>query len=523
MHTDACRATAVRGEQPAEVLALRMACLGTDRELTRQLVDVLAAPGFRGVSQAVAAVDALPRLTACADIAALRSVVPLPDDPGKRFRLAVLERRVAELKARWLLDEQSAVRRGAPELVTEAQGIGYPPATSDALMLAGQAETTLGDLKRAEDLLYQGLWAAEAAHDPERVARAWITIMRMVGQDQRRFAEGERLLRNAEQAAERAAGVSPSVGNELRIRLLANGAALLFAEGKRKDAIARIVEALDLETRHNGPDTAVAAQLHHSLAVMKVTSGDPDGAWPEIQRALAIAGQRLGNGPLTARFHGAAASILRAQGKLDDAIREFEHSLVIDAQVFPDDNAEVAFQMASLADTYQARRAYDRAEPLLQRALAILARTRGPESAEVSAALNLLGTNAANLGHLAEAQADFERALAISEKAEGPDHYHVSERLIALGTVLIDQGHADRARPYLERGLAILEAQRAGGHGVYAGVLADAQLELARSLWTVPRERPRARTLARSARRLVDDPRFADVAHKIDDWSAAHR
>jgi len=82
MHTDTCAATAVRGEQSPEVLTLRMACLGKDLDLTRQLVDLFVARGFTGTAQAVMAVDGLPRLATCADITALKAVAPLPADPA---------------------------------------------------------------------------------------------------------------------------------------------------------------------------------------------------------------------------------------------------------------------------------------------------------------------------------------------------------------------------------------------------------------------------------------------------------
>lgn len=527
MHTDACRASTVRGEQPAEVLTLRMACLGKDLELTRQLVDLFASPGFRSVSQAVDAVDALPPLAACADIAALSAVAPLPGDPVQRIRLASLEVHLAELKARWLVDDHASVRPGVPALIAEATAIGYPPATASVLLLAGDVEANFGDLRAAEDRLYEGLWAAEAAHDAEQVARAWTILMRVVGHDQRRFAEGDRLRRNAEQAVERATAISPAAGTSLRIGLLGEAAGLLFAEGNARAAITRAGEALALEAQHVGTDTVNAARLHHSLAVFKVFSGDPAGGWVEIQRALAIAQQRLGVGPRLVRFRGAAASILMAQGKLDDAIAELERTLAIAAQVFTTDSSDVAILLNMLATAYDAKGERDRAAPLFERALAILIKTRGEGSAEVSAALHALGVNAANRRQLSAAQSYFERALAISEKAEGPTHYHVSERLASLGMVLIDQGQEVRAQPYLERALSILEARRASGEGVYPAVLAGARFSLAQALWASPPERARAHALAISASDLLDpssrDRRTRGVAQELARWLAEHR
>jgi len=525
MHGEACTAIAARPAPPPEVIALRLQCLGRDLELTRQLIELFAAPGFDRLGQAVGAVDALPRLEACGDIAALRAVVPLPSDPGLRARLAALDVRTAELRARWLIDDYASVRQAIPALVTEASRIGYAPATATLLLLAGDVESTFGDPRAAEARLAQGLRAAEAAGNAEQVARAWISLMRVVGNDQHRFADGDRLRRNAEQAVDRALAISPSAGNRLRVSLLGDASALVFARGDSDAAIARASEALALEHEHFGSDTVIAARLHYSLAIFKLTAGDPAGAWAEIQHALAITQRRLGVGPRLVTFRTGAAAILQAQGKLDDAIAEYDHALAIAAQVFTTDTLEVAVIVNSLANVYQTRGDLDRAGALFERGLAILVKTRGEDSAEVSAALYMLGANAKQLGHWPAAQAYFERALAISETVEGPTHHHVAERLIGLGSVLVEQGRQDRAIPVLERAVAILDGRRARGEGEPPAVTAGARFALAQALWIRPGERPRAQALVRSARDLLagaSNRQAIAVTGAIARWSAAH-
>ena len=527
MHTEACVASAVRGEQPPEVLTRRMACLGKDLALTQQLVDLLAAPGFTGTAQAVVAVDRLPRIADCADLAALAAVTPLPADPIRRAQLAALDDRVAELKARWLVNDLPYVRRTAPALAAEARTLGYAPTIATVSLVDGEAESEAGAARPAEDTLYAALWAAEAAHDAEQTATAWIQITRVVGVDQRRFAEGERLLRNAEQAVERATAASPAVGNGLRVSLLGVSSALAYANSDLKTAAARASEALALEQQHVGDDTARAATLHHRLALIKLVGGDPAGAWPEAQRALAISEQRFGVGPDLIKLRGAMATILQAQGKFPEAIAAYERTLAMAAQVYTSETPEIAKALGSLASLYQAIGQHDRAVPLLERALAILIKTRGPASVEVSSTLRFLGLSAALRGQLPAARSYFERALAISERAEGPTHFHVSEHLISLGEVLVQQGEAARAIPLLERGVAIVEARRASGQGMYPAVVANARFVLAQALWTQPAQRARARALVASASALLDpkarDPRMKGVVTAIAQWSAAHR
>ena len=81
MYVQTCEATNVRGEQSGEVLDLRMGCLSEALDGARALTEVLSrADQQTMLSQTVTAAQDLPPLGRCADVAALRSAVPLPRD-----------------------------------------------------------------------------------------------------------------------------------------------------------------------------------------------------------------------------------------------------------------------------------------------------------------------------------------------------------------------------------------------------------------------------------------------------------
>jgi hypothetical protein len=75
MHTEACEATRVRGEQSEELLDLRMECLARRLEETRALVEVLARADAPVVVRAAQAARSLSPLEGCANVAALRAPV----------------------------------------------------------------------------------------------------------------------------------------------------------------------------------------------------------------------------------------------------------------------------------------------------------------------------------------------------------------------------------------------------------------------------------------------------------------
>ena len=86
MHEEACEATQIHGEQSAEVLDLRMACLHERLGGLRALTDVFSEANGDVVENAVSAANALPALDSCADVALLRSVVRPPGIPPRAAR-----------------------------------------------------------------------------------------------------------------------------------------------------------------------------------------------------------------------------------------------------------------------------------------------------------------------------------------------------------------------------------------------------------------------------------------------------
>src|SRR5262249_24337685 len=99
MYGDACAATHVRGEQAAEVLDLRMACLQERLGRVKALSDLFLDANATVLENAVSASSALPSLERCADVKLLRAVMPPPDDPAARARVESLRKDLAHVKA----------------------------------------------------------------------------------------------------------------------------------------------------------------------------------------------------------------------------------------------------------------------------------------------------------------------------------------------------------------------------------------------------------------------------------------
>ena len=114
-YTDACEATAVRGEQSAEVLDLRMSCLQGRLDSVKAVTDLFAHADGNTVEKAASAIDGLGDLDRCSDIPVLRAVVKPPDDPVTKARVEKIKPKLARVKA--LTDAGHIVggaRAGAP-------------------------------------------------------------------------------------------------------------------------------------------------------------------------------------------------------------------------------------------------------------------------------------------------------------------------------------------------------------------------------------------------------------------------
>ncbi len=104
---------------------------------------------------------------------------------------------------------------------------------------------------------------------------------------------------------------------------------------------------------------------------------------------------------------------------------------------------------------YQRLGVNDRAQSLLEKALAIGRRSLGPEHERVAQSLNDLGVLLDEKGDYAAAAPMLEQALAMRRKLLGREHKDVAVTLVELGRVYSDEGDERRAEPLFRESLAI--------------------------------------------------------------------
>ncbi len=554
MHTDACEATRLRGEQPEEQLGLRMACLdGRLREL-RALTDRFASADAELVERAPRVVHGLGDLAGCADAATLASPLRPPADASVRAQVAALRGELAEVKA---LAQAGRYREGcerARRLAAAAHDTAHRPLEAEVALELGQLENACGDDRAAQQALEQAVWAAEASRHDQVAARAWIALVRLDQGVKARYDEALALRPRVTAALERLGGDVELEGQLHvlvgRIFLDTSRYAEAQAEGERALALLeqrfgaddlRVAEAvallgdvafsrggsaaapyvereLAIKQKVYGPEHPEIARVLRSVSRVRYAQGRYAESCAVATRALAISEAALGPSHRVIASHlndVAVCSI--GLGDWERALAVLERALTIDAATVGRDHRTYAIHLMTRGIVQMAVERDREALASLEEALAVLERRLGAEDARVSTCRGLIARALHHLGREDEARAQALRAVEILEKVEGPEHPYLYEALLVLGQVDVRTGAARRALPVLERARRLADYP-----GIDASDRAEIDAALARALVDAHADRARARRLAQAAHAvLAGDRRRRKAYLELDRWLRA--
>ncbi|MEV7078363.1 FxSxx-COOH system tetratricopeptide repeat protein [Streptomyces sp. NPDC093516] len=218
-------------------------------------------------------------------------------------------------------------------------------------------------------------------------------------------------------------------------------------------ARARLGRALLEAVPHDVHGDADARPRWHRLLphVLAVTKDDPPPA----------------HAPATASLLRLASEFLLAIGDRAGALPLCERALAFDESLDGRD-AEVGFDLITLAQIHRDLGAPGTARPLAERALRVHESCLPAGSPAIATDLATLARTLCMLAEHRAALPLAERALRIDEAAHGPDDPYVSFDLIALATVHHELGDPETALPHIRRALRIREAHYPPDH-LYIG------------------------------------------------------
>jgi serine/threonine-protein kinase len=467
MRTEVCEAAAQEQDaQPHGLETLRESCLERRRSQLRALTELLSSGPDRAlVDQAVQAAQALPGLEYCADAQALLAAVPPPEEPALRARVETLQEQVDRLEALYEAGKfQEGLKRGAL-LLKQVEPVPYPPLQARALYAMALLREGSSDYAEAQELARQAITLAARGKDAQLMAKAWSQLLFVVGVRQERHAEALGLVLPLEAAVELA-------GDELVRADADNTLGNLFSQlGRHQEALPRHERALALREKAQG--------LEH---------------------------------PHTALSLGNLGRVLHELGRYEEALRLHERALALREKMLGPDHPLNMLTLNNLGMTLQGQGRYEEARQLHERALALRQKAMGPDDPLSAYSLIHLGGALWKLGRYEESQQRYERALALREKALGPTHPRLASALLGLGELQLARGRPAEALLPLERAVALAQGSD----------LAEVRFALARALWELKRELPRARLLATQAQEHWRSLGHTPHLTRLTQWLAEH-
>ena len=368
MYTDTCEATHVRGDQSAEVLDLRMTCLEGPRGSLKALTEVFSRTDAAVLVEAVNAAQALPPLERCADVAALRTLIPPPADAQTRARVAALRADLAEVKALTDTGQWPAAKRKAAPLVEATRAVGYEPLVAEALAAKSWLEVQTGDSAGAAKTLESAVWAALAVRRDDLAAESAAQAMAMAGYFLGRREEGERWEKLAE-ALQRRLGPGH---DRTAAWLYQDRADVRIRQGDYQGAFSDLQLALSLKQKVLPPDHPDIAISLLAIAAVQNELGDHAAALIAAKKAVEIYQNAYGKeSPLVAHPLGDRGESYELLGRYPEAERDLREAAELSGQWVGPDHPWTAYPLTALGKTLNLERRFREATSVLERALRI--------------------------------------------------------------------------------------------------------------------------------------------------------
>ncbi len=434
MHTEACEATHLSGEQSPALLDLRMACLQRRLVETRLLVDVLVEADGGVVEKAVEAVAELEGLDACGDTGALLSAGERRVSPAEAALVERIHDRLAQARAGMLISRYDDGLELVEGALADAERLGDRRLMAEARLAQAEILENSGD-PSAGGSLVDAFFLAESTDDAEFTARLSLALMHQatVGLE---LAEAKRWSRHARALIDRIDDSNAVDRRSLELELSAMLGNLRAQEDQLEEAEADYRRALEIFETLPHEDELRLAALHNNLGNVLVRRGEFDRAAEELERSAAIYQELYGpkHPSFAIALNNLGVHAMRRAAWEEARARFGEaHSVLLAA--LGRDHPNVGVTEVNLGDVALELREPAEASKRFARAGEIFETSFGAESPPLAYPLTGLGEAALAEGEIAAATAYLERALALRDEG---DPAELARTRFALGRALVE-------------------------------------------------------------------------------------
>jgi len=302
----------------------------------------------------------------------------------------------------------------------------------------------------------------EAKTENSTLGYAWTRLGRVykaLGQT----AEAERSFSRAREVLDR---VLPEADPQ-RVAIRFEIGSLYLNQEKYVDAEQAYQSALSATLKLAKPDTTWRSSV---LAELGLTYRE-EARYQDAERLLLEAvrlEEAVGNErkPLLAQRLTSLASIYRRQNRYADAESTLLRALALEQPVL-----DRAATLNALGLIYTTIDQYEKAEPLLNEALAIRTNELPADSTPTLETISNLATVDSAKGRYADAEAKFRYALRATDVAGQTQSTSIALQSLLLSQVLVSQGKLDEADVLIRRSLDLYQQRLGSDHPRFAGAL----------------------------------------------------
>ncbi|WP_241757832.1 protein kinase domain-containing protein [Myxococcus landrumensis] len=472
LRTESCMAA--KGED-AHQAQQTSACLDARLWQFAAITNVLQKADTPTVQNARQIAASLEGLSGCRDAQGFSSRPQPPD--GLRPQVDAVRSKLVQVRTHHLANRLTEALALSTTLIEEQQGIGYKPLEAEVFLSHGMLLSSLGNTKEAEKFIYPALWAAEAAHDDETAARAWLEVVTLeAGAPRARPDEVEKLIQHARAAVARLGRERfPDITTDLHISL----ATIRRMHGQLFEAEREALEGLDFARERLAADNLRIPHLIHELGQIDSIQGNNKAALQSHRQALELREKILGpNNSALATSYNQIAHVSFMLGLRAEAVQASNKALAHLEASSSQGMSVMATTLVNLARIARIEGRAEEAQHQLDRASQLLERMRAPDHISVVHVLTEQALLAQEQGHDEQALRLASDAVKRIETDLGPDTEEVVLPLTIRGKIHLRARRHPEARRDLQAALK-REEKIWGPEGKHMGTVLLSLSELA--------------------------------------------
>jgi tetratricopeptide (TPR) repeat protein len=459
----------------------QLECLRAGRAAFEAVTDAFARADARTVEHAHATAAGLPALDAC--------------EPRTQPRPAAVERQLAEARAQLAIRDFDGARQTLAALARVVVEGGDDGLLAEVALLRAHAAHYSGDLDAAAEHARAAHYAAQTVGDDKTAAMSASLLVQIVGVDRNRPAEGGTWAGHARTAAARWGGGDADEGYfVLRLASFARAqrrfdeavelsrkAVAILEPLARPLALADALTGLAVVLSDVGEFTTAIDALRRSqallaealpaghpryievllsLGVNQISLGDTAAAEASWTEALRIAKQQGEDYYRLGFIEANLGGLLINTDRPDEAAPHLDRAIAVLTATFGPDHPSLAHPLQGLSSIHVTRAEYDQGIRLAERALVVVTAAQGEEHDATAAAKAHLAEAHKLDGNAEEAEALFRDALATMTRLLGPDHVRLAGLHTALADIARVDGDPAAARAHLDEAIRIVARVR---------------------------------------------------------------